>query len=71
MDHVADVRTSQRVPKTPSYIRNTHLRNRFQTATATALTPMVHISTVYLTKLCAIFCAKVGYMDVDHTLVVF
>ena len=39
------------------YIWNTHLHNRFQTATAT---PIVHITTVYLPKLCAMACARVG-----------
>jgi hypothetical protein len=33
--------------------------------------PWVHILTVYLPKLCASTCARVGYLDVNHTLVVF
>jgi hypothetical protein len=53
------------------YIRNTHLCNRFQTATATAVnTPGTHINHI-TAKLCTITCATVGNMDVDGTLVVF
>ena len=42
------------------YIRDTHLRDRFQIATATAAYTMVHIINIYLLKLCAIACARVG-----------
>ena len=34
------------------YIWNTYLRNRFQTVTAIAANTLVHITTVYLPKLC-------------------
>jgi hypothetical protein len=35
------------------------------------LTPLIHIITVCLPLLWAIACAKVGYMDVDNTLVAY
>ena len=53
------------------YILNTHLRNRFQTAKLLLLTPLVHITTIYLPKLCVIACARVGYVYVGHMMVVF
>jgi hypothetical protein len=55
-------------PTQDLYIRNSQLRNRFQTATATAAnTPGAH-NNIYPN--CAIACTRVGYIEVDRMLVV-
>ena len=70
IDQLVDVRPSRHVAKTAIFGTPTcAIASKLQQLLL--LTPMIHITDVYLPRLCAIACGRVGLMHVVHVLVVF